>query len=88
MHHGDLDRDHADGVAVGWCRGDGLVPDRARAARAVHDDDRLLELAFQEAADDARGRVGAAAGAPRHDELNLPLRILRERAERHHEQRR
>ena len=50
------------------------MADHARAAGAVHDIDRLLQLLLEQAADDARSGVGAAAGAPRHDERDRTLR--------------
>ncbi|MEH2615510.1 hypothetical protein [Bradyrhizobium sp. AZCC 1620] len=50
------------------------MADHARAARAVHDVHRLLEIALQHVGDLARDRVGAAAGGPRHDQRDRPLR--------------
>ena len=48
MHHADLDRDQADGVAVGRRRGDRVVADDAAAAGAVDDVDRLAELLLEQ----------------------------------------
>src|SRR5205085_8523767 len=48
--------------------------DDARAAVAVDDVDRLLQLLLEQRADDARSGIGAAARAPRHDERDRPLR--------------
>ena len=67
VHHRDLDRDHADGVAVGRRGRDRRMADDARAAGAVDDVERLPEILLENGRDDARGRVGAAAGAPRTD---------------------
>ena len=50
------------------------MADHARAAGAVHDVDRLLQLLLEQTADDAGGGVGAAAGAPRHDQRDRTLR--------------
>ena len=79
MHHADLDRDHADGVAVGRARRDRLVPHHARAAGAIHDVHGLAEFLLKEAADDARGGVGSTAGTPRHDQRDGALGIGGER---------
>ena len=74
VHQGDLERDEAEGVAVGCGGRDRLVADHARAAGAVDDVDRLLEFALQHLPDLPRHRVGAAAGGPRHDQRDRPIR--------------
>ena len=81
MHHRDLDRDDAERVAVGRGGGDRRVADDAGAADAVDDIDRLAEILFEQSRDDARGGIGAAAGAPRADQLDWPggVILLRER---------
>ena len=79
MHHPDLDGDHADRVAVGCCRRDRRMADDAAAAGPVHDIDRNAQLLLHQAADDPRRRIGAAAGRPRHDHGDRPLRIGRRR---------
>jgi hypothetical protein len=86
MHHRDLDRDQADGVAVGWRLGDRVVADHARAAGAVDHVERLLQFLFQQRGDDARRCVGAAARSPGHDELHRALRVLRLRCRRNDDQ--
>ena len=68
VHHRDLDRDDAERVAVGGRGGDRRMADDARAAGAVDDVEGLLQLLLQHRRDDARGRVGAAAGAPGADD--------------------
>jgi hypothetical protein len=77
VHHADLDRDQADGVAVGRRLGDRAVADDARATGAVDHVDRLLQLLLEQRADDARGGVGAAARAPGDDQGDRPFRIGR-----------
>ena len=77
VHQIDLERDETEGVAVGCGGRDRLVADHARPAGAVDDVDRLLEIAFQHLGDLARHRVGAAAGGPRHDQRDRPLRERR-----------
>ena len=67
VHHRDLDRDHADGVAVGRRGRDRRMADDAGAAGAVDHVERLTEVLLENGGDDARGGVGAAAGAPRTD---------------------
>ena len=49
------------------------MADDAAAAGAVDDIDRLLQLLFEFGRDVAGDRVGAAAGAPRHDQGDRPL---------------
>jgi hypothetical protein len=73
VHHADLDRDQPDRVAVGSRARDRLVADDTAAAGAVDDVDRLAEVLLEQRADDARGRVGAAAGAPRDDQRHRAL---------------
>jgi hypothetical protein len=75
VHHPDLDGDDADRVAVGRGLGDRAVTDDATAAGAVHDVDRLAQLLFEQYADDAGRRVGAAAGSPRHDQRDRALGV-------------
>ena len=74
VHHRDLDRDDAERVAVGRRGGDGRVADHARAAGAVDDVEGLLELLLEHGRDDARRRIGAAAGAPRTDHGDRTVR--------------
>ena len=74
MHQGDLERDETERVTVRRGGRDRLVADHARPAGAVHDVHRLLEIAFQHVGDLAGDRVGAAAGGPRHDQRDRPLR--------------
>ena len=79
VHHGDFDRDHADVVAVGLRGRDRRMADHARAAGAVDHVERLAEVLFEQCRDDARGRIGTAAGAPRHHHGDRARRIgLRE----------
>ena len=59
--------------------------DGAAAAGAVHDRDRLSQLLLEQSTDDARRRVGAAAGCPRHDELDRALGIRGKRDARKRE---
>jgi hypothetical protein len=75
VHHSDLDRGDADGVAVGLRFRDRGMADDAGAARAVHDVDRLADLLLQQGGDDACGGVGAAACAPGHDQGQRPFGI-------------
>src|SRR4051812_41706954 len=88
-HHVPVDREgpdrtHADGVAVGvGLRGE-VEPQRQRAARTVVDDDLLPDLLCELGAEDARNRVGGAAGRLRDDELDRLVRILRRGAGREH----
>ena len=49
---------------------------RERAARAVVDDDRLAELRTELGGEDARDRVGRAAGRLRHDEADRMIGIV------------
>ena len=55
-----------------------------RAAWAVVDNDLLPDLLGELGAEDARNRVGRAAGCLRDDELDRLVRILRRRAGREH----
>ena len=75
MHHPDLDRDHADRVPVGPCAGDGGVTDNAVSTSAVHDVDRLSQIALQQSTEHASHRVGAAACTPRNDQGDGASRI-------------
>jgi hypothetical protein len=68
MHLVDLERDEAKGVAVGRGGRDRRMADHARAAGAVDDVHRLLEIALEHHGDLTRDRVGAAARGPRHDQ--------------------
>src|SRR3982074_2319306 len=70
MHHRDLDRDDAERVAVGRGGRNRRMADDARAADAVDDAHRLPEILLEQSRDDARGGVGAAARAPRADQLD------------------
>ena len=51
------------------------MADHAGATGAVDHVEGLAEVLFQECCDDARGRVGTAAGAPRHDHGHRARRI-------------
>ena len=75
-------RGHEQGVAVGRGAGDGARRDRAVGARLVVDDDRLLERARRLVADEAGGRVDAAAGGERQHQGDRPARIPCARAGR------
>jgi hypothetical protein len=75
VHHADFDRGDAQGVTVGRAGGDGLMADHAAAAGAVDDIDRLAQFLFQQAGDDARGRIGAATRVPRNDQGDRTLGI-------------
>ena len=68
VHHRDFHRQHADGVAVGLCRGDRGMADHAGAAGAIDHVEGLAEVLLQQCCDNARGRIGTAARAPRHDQ--------------------
>jgi hypothetical protein len=76
VHHRDLHRDDADGVAVRRRPGDGLVPHDAAAAGAIDDVDRLPEVFFHERRDHARDGVGSPTRRPGHDHRQRPGRVL------------
>src|SRR5690606_30627018 len=59
---------HAQGVAIGFGAGNGLVAHDTVAAHAVNDIDRVAQFLFQQRADDAGSSVGTATGRPRHDQ--------------------
>ena len=77
VHLVDFERDETERVAIGRGGRDRQVSDHARAAGAVHDVHRLLEIALQHHGDLARDRIGAAAGRPRHDQRDRPFRKRR-----------
>ena len=64
VHHADLDRDHADRVAVGRRGRDRAVADDAAAAGAVDDVDRLAELLLEQRADDRAPCASVPPPAP------------------------
>ncbi|EEF22314.1 conserved hypothetical protein, partial [Ricinus communis] len=68
MHHRNLHRGDADGVAIRRGTGDGLVAHRTIAAGAIDHVDRLAQVLLQQGADDAGRGIGTAAGAPGHDQ--------------------
>ena len=67
VHHADLDRQHAERVAVRRGRRDRGMAHDAAAAGAVHDVHGLAELPLEQGGHDADRRIGAAAGAPGAD---------------------
>ena len=88
-HHVPVDREradraHADGVSVGVGLGGEVETEGQGAAGAVVDHDLLPELLAELGAEDARHRVGRAAGRLRNDEPDRLVRVLRRRAGREH----
>ena len=88
MHHPDLHRDQAHGVAIGCRLRDRGMSYYATASGAVDHVDGLTELLLEQRADDASGGVGAATGAPRHDKRDRSLRICGEYADGEERERR
>ena len=78
----------AERVAVRLRGGERAPADPAAATGAVLDRHRLADHRLQILRQQARGDVGAAAGAIRHDQRQVPLRILRMRDVRAGEQER
>jgi hypothetical protein len=76
VHHADLDGGQADRVAVGRGRRDRRVADDAAAAGAVDHGHGLAEFLLHQAAEDARGGIGAAAGPPGHDQRDRTGRVV------------
>ena len=76
------DRPHADRVAVGLGLGGEVEADGERAARPIVDHDLLPELLREFGAENARDRVGRAAGGLRDDQPDGPVRVLGRRAGR------
>jgi hypothetical protein len=76
------DRSHADGVAVGLGLGGQIETDGQSAAGTVVDNDRLPDLLGELSAEDARHRIGRAAGGLRHHQPDRLVRVLRRRAGR------
>ena len=70
-------RGEHDGVAVGRLPGHHLGGDRAVGAGPVLDHHRLTELLRERGADDARRRIGRAAGREADDEADRLRRVLR-----------
>ena len=75
VHHPDLNGHHSDRISIGRSRRDRRMADNSAASRAIDHVDRLSQLLFKQRADDPRGRVGAAARAPRNDQGDRALRI-------------
>ena len=73
------DRPHADRVPVGLGLRGQVEADGQRAARTVVDHDLLAKLLAELGAEDARDRVGGAAGGLRDDEPDRLVRVLRRR---------
>src|SRR5215471_13706766 len=67
-------------VSVGLRLRGQVEADGQRAARAVVDHDLLPELLAELGAEDARDRIGGAAGGLRDDEPDGLVRVLRRRA--------
>jgi hypothetical protein len=76
------DRPHADGVAVRFGLGGQIETDGQRPARTVVDHDLLAQFLCELGAEDARDRIGRAAGSLWDDEPDRSIRILRRRAGR------
>src|SRR5215475_1506425 len=70
------------GISVGLGLRGQVEADGQRAARAVVDHDLLAELLAKLGAENARDRVGGAAGGLRHDEPDRLVRVLRRRTGR------
>jgi hypothetical protein len=67
---------HQQGVTVRRAARDLLRAETAERAAAVLDHDRLSQLFLQALADQARDLIGTGAGGKRHDDLDLPRRIV------------
>ena len=67
---------HQQGVTVRRAARDFLRAETAERAAAVLDHDRLPQLILQALADQARDLIGTGAGGKRHDDLDLPRRIV------------
>jgi hypothetical protein len=74
------DRPHADRVPVGLGLRGQVEADGQRAAWTVVDHDLLAKLLAELGAEDARDRVGGAAGGLRDDEPDRLVRVLCRRA--------
>jgi hypothetical protein len=73
------------GVAVRLGARDIVGAEIARAARLVLDHYRLADQLRHLRPDQSREEVGAAAGRPRHDQLDLPFRVGPRRGRPHRE---
>ena len=73
------DRPNRERVAVGRRLGDIVHPERERAARLVLDNHRTAENGSNLGSEDARHRVGRAAGRLRHDQADRLVGIVGDR---------
>ncbi len=72
------DRRHAQRVAVGRRLRGEVHADGQRAAGPVVDHDLLADGVAERSGEQARQRVGGAAGGLRHDEVDRPIRKVRQ----------